>query len=1542
MVPVPPPVAPAPALPAPVQPPATSIATRRRWWPWLLLGLAVLVLLPLAISLGGALAVLHYPAALPALLRQVPGLALQGLQSDVAAGQLRAISLTWQLGAALPGQTGTLHISGLAINGARLQWAPHPGAWLGLRVASLTAQQADFQSGRPATTTVAAPTDLQLPLALQVDALRINQLQVDALAPITDVAASLQLGAQRGGLHRVDGLSLVWQQATLTGAAQIGTSAPLPVQASLQAQRAGLQPWSAKLTLKGPLARLAAEAQLDGWHLAAGSTAAAPAGKPASTSLSARATLLPFATWPLGELTLHTQQLDLAALLPSLPRTALTGSATLHSNGLDSPASANITLDNQLPGAWDSGRLPLRSISLQASGTPRQTNKLTLDHVKLVLAGGAASGIPAAGATTSADNALDAGQISGSGRWAGDTLALDLQVSKLQPARLHSQAAALLLDGTVLLRASGLPVASAAAGTGTGAQPGAQPAAQPAASVPGASTGTRFGAGTNAATNAAKNTATNTNPAQRTSPQPLQLALDAKLQGRLLDGSGLPVQLRLVGQGNPHSLQISQAEASSGPASAKASLDARQSPAGWHLRGQAKLSQFDPRPWWRGAADSAWRRGPHRLEGELDIDVLWRGHAPTTRGPATPALEHWLAQLSGNANATLRNSLLAGVPLAATLRLHSQGSSTDLSANADLAGNQLTLTGQRAASAAADHWALQVQAPALAALAPLGRLGAELVPGVASVWPSAGQLSGELQANGRWPHLRTDGTLRSTSLDTPAGALQNASLAWHSGDNADAPLSLQLSAQGLRNANGQRLDKLQADLSGSLRKHTLLWQVDSPAKPPLWTETLLGPAGTGTRLRAEGQGSWTSGAASPADPAADARTNAPTNAPTNARTNAPTNALTNAPTSPGALLGTWRLQDLQLSGGARDAQGGSRPWLAAQGLSAELRLRQDRQLQGVSLAPGRVQLLGTSLVWQQADWAGGVAASGANPSTDPSRLTLLATLEKLDGAALLARLQPSMGWGGQLQLGGRIEVRSGAKFDADIVLERLSGDLTLTDELGSTQALGVTDLRLALTASDGQWQFAQGLAGRNIGSLSGAQVLRTAPGQRWPSAASPLQGVVDARVDNLGIWGTWVPPGWRLTGNLRTSASLGGTWGAPEIKGQMVGSKLGVRNLLQGINLTDGDLALSLSGETAQIDRFTFKGGDGQLTLTGGATLGAAPGAKVHLVAEHFRLLGRLDRRLVASGSADLQLDTKRLLLDGGFTIDEGLIDLSQGEAAALDSDVVVHRSAAAASAATSAATSAANTGANPRNGTTSATAAPLRQAQVAVKINLGQKLRLRGLGVDTGLRGELQVSSPGGRLALRGVVRTEGGTVAAYGQKLEIERGAVTFTGALDNPQLDVLAIRPNLDQRVGVLVVGPAQNPRIRLYAEPDLADYDKLSWLVLGRAPDGLGRSDTALLQRAAVALLAGNGQNPADTLLENIGLTDFSVRQSDGDTRETIVSLGKQLSQRWYLGYERSVNATTGSWQLIYRVAQRFTLRAQSGTDNAVDAIWTVRW
>jgi translocation and assembly module TamB len=345
----------------------------------------------------------------------------------------------------------------------------------------------------------------------------------------------------------------------------------------------------------------------------------------------------------------------------------------------------------------------------------------------------------------------------------------------------------------------------------------------------------------------------------------------------------------------------------------------------------------------------------------------------------------------------------------------------------------------------------------------------------------------------------------------------------------------------------------------------------------------------------------------------------------------------------------------------------------------------------------------------------------------------------------------------------------------------------------------------------------------------------------------------------------------------------------------------------------------------ATVERFQFKGGDGTVTATGAATLGAQPGAEFKLTADHFLTLGRIDRRLVTSGNAKLVLNQDQFSLTGKLQVDEGLIDFSRGDAPTLDDDVTLVDSSV------------------PLPEGDGATKTAARSAQLDVTLDLGQKLRVKGRGLDTRLRGALHITNPGGRLSVKGTVSTDKGTFAAYGQKLVIERGELRFVGPVEDPRLDIYAVRPNLDISVGVAVTGTALNPRVRLASDSDLSDTDKLSWLVLGRASDGLGQADTALLQRAAVALLAGEGEAPSDAFLKTIGLTDFSLRQDGtGDTKATVVSLGKQISQRWYVGYERSVNATTGAWQLIYRAAQRFTLRAQSGDDSALDMIWTWRW
>jgi len=153
-------------------------------------------------------------------------------------------------------------------------------------------------------------------------------------------------------------------------------------------------------------------------------------------------------------------------------------------------------------------------------------------------------------------------------------------------------------------------------------------------------------------------------------------------------------------------------------------------------------------------------------------------------------------------------------------------------------------------------------------------------------------------------------------------------------------------------------------------------------------------------------------------------------------------------------------------------------------------------------------------------------------------------------------------------------------------------------------------------------------------------------------------------------------------------------------------------------------------------------------------------------------------------------------------------------------------------------------------------------------------------------------------------------------------------------------LALRADIDTRVGVVVSGNAIAPRVRLFSDPDLPEIDQITWLITGRAPQGEGRDQSALLQRAALALLAGDQGSSGEGFLQKLGIDQLGVGRTEGG--DTLVTIGKQLSDRLSVAYEKGLAAAGGTWQLLYRVAGRTTLRASAGVENSVDVIWSWRW
>lgn len=545
-----------------------------------------------------------------------------------------------------------------------------------------------------------------------------------------------------------------------------------------------------------------------------------------------------------------------------------------------------------------------------------------------------------------------------------------------------------------------------------------------------------------------------------------------------------------------------------------------------------------------------------------------------------------------------------------------------------------------------------------------------------------------------------------------------------------------------------------------------------------------------------------------------------------------------------------------------------------------------------------------------------------------------------------------------ITLQGQAQWRMDRDLNLSVTAERSQGDLRIQTDSASGQstAAGLRQAKVFLRVQNEQlmadlnWDSAQ--MGQAQAQLK-SQLSRTAEGWQW-SEQAPLSGSAQASLPQIGAWSVLAPPGWRVQGTLDANLTLSGTRSQPQWQGRLQADQLAARSAVQGIEFSQGQMQARLQGQSLVLERLSLRGAGaqgGELEARGQVQFKAAPGAPagslqnplrtaelaLQIEAKNLRVSNRADRRLSVSGDVTARMAQGQLQLRGGLKADQALFILPDDSTPSLGDDVVVFRPGMG-----ELNVSALSTPPDPNASSGSWLGVP----DVRVMLDLGQDFQLQGQGLVTRLTGQVELlsnASTRGQPRLSGQVRTEGGRYKAYGQQLNIETGVLRFNGPYDNPSLDIIALRPNLPQKVGVQVTGTALLPRIRLYADPDLPDADKLAWLVLGRSAAN-GGAESAVLQQAAVALLSGNGKTLSGELANSLGLDEISLAsgsRSDATATGAAVTLGKRLSKDFYLAYETSLSGAFGSLYIFYDLSRRLTLRAQAGEQSALDLIFTVR-
>ncbi|MEP7182111.1 MAG: translocation/assembly module TamB domain-containing protein [Betaproteobacteria bacterium] len=565
----------------------------------------------------------------------------------------------------------------------------------------------------------------------------------------------------------------------------------------------------------------------------------------------------------------------------------------------------------------------------------------------------------------------------------------------------------------------------------------------------------------------------------------------------------------------------------------------------------------------------------------------------------------------------------------------------------------------------------------------------------------------------------------------------------------------------------------------------------------------------------------------------------------------------------------------------------------------------------LAIADGTMQI--ATLAWD----AGRVTTRGVFAGVP------LAALARLAGSTLPLR--------STLILGGDWNVAAAPRLNGAVAVHRERGDLFAGaggDADTGQVAFGLTAADVAATFADDALDLRLALDATRLGTVRATLAFGrdpAAPPGRI-AAAAPLTASLHAEIASLAPLQPLVGTGAFVDGRVTLDVAATGTRERALLTGAVAGTGLRLDAPQYGLHWKDGRINARVADDAVTLDEFSFAGGDGRFTASGtlptvraGISDGVRAleaGTRIAWRANRFRATNRPDLQLVVSGRGTLGIANKRLTLGGALTVDVGRYEFVDSRGTTLSADVVVKG--------------------RPR------AVEPARFGNVPLAVDLdldlGNALTVQGKGLDTGLAGHVRVTAtPGGALTGKGTIRAVNGSYYAFGQRLTIDRGRLLFDGPLDNPALDIVALRKNLAVEAGVEVTGSVNLPVVRLVSVPPVSDGEKLSWLVLGQGLDRTSGTDAAALQ-AAAATLFGDGQAPiGTTIARSIGVDDITVRSAGttatgsttGGVGSQVVAVGKRLSDKLYLVYEQGLTVANNALKLDYALTHNVTLRAEAG-------------
>ena len=225
------------------------------------------------------------------------------------------------------------------------------------------------------------------------------------------------------------------------------------------------------------------------------------------------------------------------------------------------------------------------------------------------------------------------------------------------------------------------------------------------------------------------------------------------------------------------------------------------------------------------------------------------------------------------------------------------------------------------------------------------------------------------------------------------------------------------------------------------------------------------------------------------------------------------------------------------------------------------------------------------------------------------------------------------------------------------------------------------------------------------------------------------------------------------------------------------------------------------------------------------------------------------------------------------------------------------------------------------------------------INIKIGDDFKLSAFGLECGLSGNLNVAQRDKGPFVTGEVNIVDGSYRSFGQDLLIKQGKILMNGPVDQPYVQITAIRnpDNTQDEVtaGVRVTGPADEPSVTIFSEPAMPQANALSYLLRGQNIDGEsgGNSMTTTL----IGLSLAQSGRVVGQIGEAFGVQDLQV-DTAGSGDDSQVTVSGYVLPGLQVKYGVGIFDSVGEFTVRYRLMQDLYVEAMSGLDSAVDLLY----